>query len=139
MVREVGIFVCTVAICYFYGDILFLYLCKQMKASSTWIIQLLIRGFTDKEFTLFVFSPCQYESLTMASREEAQTLRVQLEEQRERARKEMQEAQRHGNDAQGELEKSHINLRRLEEEVCVCVGSVCVQCSLACLAGSFLL
>ncbi|XP_031155152.1 cingulin isoform X2 [Sander lucioperca] len=59
----------------------------------------------------------EYESLTMASREEAQTLRVQLEEQRERARKEMQEAQRHGNDAQGELEKSHINLRRLEEEM----------------------
>ncbi|XP_041798472.1 cingulin isoform X2 [Chelmon rostratus] len=58
-----------------------------------------------------------YESLTVSSREEAQTLRVQLEEQRERARKEMQEAQRHGNDAQSELERSHINLRRLEEEM----------------------
>lgn len=63
----------------------------------------------------------------MSSREEAQTLRVQLEEQRERARKEMQEAQRHGNDAQSELERSHINLRRLEEEVCVFVLSVCVH------------
>ncbi|XP_034730292.1 cingulin isoform X3 [Etheostoma cragini] len=59
----------------------------------------------------------EYESLTVSSREEAQTLRVQLEEQRERARKEMQEAQRHGNYAQGELEKSHINLKRLEEEM----------------------
>ncbi|XP_023284308.1 cingulin-like, partial [Seriola lalandi dorsalis] len=62
----------------------------------------------------------EYESLTMSSREEAQALRIQLEEQRERARKEMQEVQRHGNDAQTELDRSHINLRRLEEEVCVC-------------------
>ncbi|KAM6935814.1 cingulin isoform 1-T2 [Lycodopsis pacificus] len=59
----------------------------------------------------------EYESLTVSSREEVQTLRVQLEEQRERARKETQEAQRHGNDAQSELERSHINLRRLEEEM----------------------
>ncbi|XP_059195304.1 cingulin isoform X2 [Centropristis striata] len=59
----------------------------------------------------------EYESLTVSSREEAQTLRVQLEEQRERARKEMQEAQRHGNDAQSELERNTINLRRLEEEM----------------------
>ncbi|XP_040900778.1 cingulin isoform X2 [Toxotes jaculatrix] len=59
----------------------------------------------------------EYESLTMSSRGEAQVLRVQLEEQRERARKEMQEVQRHGNDAQTELEKSHTNLRRLEEEM----------------------
>uniref|UniRef100_A0A3Q3VTA0 Cingulin n=1 Tax=Mola mola TaxID=94237 RepID=A0A3Q3VTA0_MOLML len=58
----------------------------------------------------------EYESLTVSSREEAQALRVQLEEQRERTRKEMQEAQRHGNDAQSELDRSHINLRRLEEE-----------------------
>lgn len=57
----------------------------------------------------------------MSSREGVQALRVQLEEQRERARKEMQEAQRHGNDAQTELERSHLNLRRLEEEVCICV------------------
>lgn len=63
----------------------------------------------------------------MSSREEAQALRVQLEEQRERARKEMQEAQRHGNDAQSELDRSHINLRRLEEEVCVFVLSACVH------------
>lgn len=53
----------------------------------------------------------------MSSREEAQALRVQLEEQRERARKEMQEVQRHGKDAQSELDRSHVNLRRLEEEV----------------------
>ncbi|XP_070768255.1 cingulin [Enoplosus armatus] len=59
----------------------------------------------------------EYESLTVSSREEAQALRVQQEEHRERARKEMQEAQRHGNDAQSELERSHINLRRLEEEM----------------------
>lgn len=71
-------------------------------------------------------SPCQYESLTVSSREEAQALRVQLEEQRERARKEMQEVHRHGNDAQSELERTHTNLRRLEEEVCVFVLSVCV-------------
>ncbi|XP_039974243.1 cingulin isoform X2 [Xiphias gladius] len=59
----------------------------------------------------------EYESLTMSSKEEAKVLRVQLEEQRERARKEMQEVQRHGNDAHTELERSHINLRRLEEEM----------------------
>ncbi|XP_029308084.1 cingulin isoform X2 [Cottoperca gobio] len=59
----------------------------------------------------------EYESLTVSSREEAQTLRVQLEEQKERARKEMQEVQRHGKDAQSELERSHLNLRRLEEEM----------------------
>nr|XP_046255805.1 cingulin isoform X3 [Scatophagus argus] len=59
----------------------------------------------------------EYESLIMSSREEAQALRVQLEEQRERARKEMQEVHRHGNDAQSELERSHLNLRRLEEEM----------------------
>lgn len=78
----------------------------------------------------FLFHPLslsnQYESLAMSSREEVQALRVQLEEQRERARKEMHEVQRHGNDAQTELERSHVNLRRLEEEVCVCVLSVCV-------------
>lgn len=60
---------------------------------------------------------CQHESLVASSREEAQALRVQLEEQRERARREMQEAQRHGSSAQSELDRSHMNLRRLEEEV----------------------
>ncbi|XP_034409828.1 cingulin isoform X2 [Cyclopterus lumpus] len=59
----------------------------------------------------------EYESLTVSSRGEVQTLRVQLEEQREKARKEMQESQWHGNDAQSELERSHINLKRLEEEM----------------------
>lgn len=95
-----------------------------------------------KSFSLF-FTPCtcrsfcQYESLTVSSREEAQALRVQQEEQRERARKEMQEAQRHGNNAQSELERSHTNLRRLEEEVCVfeCLRA----CVLACSAELFLL
>lgn len=53
----------------------------------------------------------------MSSREEAQALRVQMEEQKERARKDVQEAQRHGNDAQRELDQSHVTLRRLEEEV----------------------
>ncbi|AWO96588.1 putative cingulin [Scophthalmus maximus] len=59
----------------------------------------------------------EHESLTMSSREETQALRVQLEEQREKARKEMQEVHRHGNDAQTELERNHLNLRRLEEEM----------------------
>lgn len=53
----------------------------------------------------------------MSSREEAQALRVQMEEQKEKARKDVQEAQRHGNDAQRELDQSHMTLRRLEEEV----------------------
>lgn len=53
----------------------------------------------------------------MSLREEAQALRVQMEEQKERARKDVQEAQRHGNDAQRELDQSHMTLRRLEEEV----------------------
>lgn len=60
----------------------------------------------------------------MSSREEMQALKVQLEEQREKARKEMQEVQRNGNSAQTELERSHLNLRRLEEEVCVLSGYV---------------
>lgn len=55
----------------------------------------------------------------MSSKDEARTLKVQLEEQRERARKEMQEVQRHGNDAQTELDRSQTNLKRLEEEVCL--------------------
>ncbi|KAK1896120.1 Cingulin [Dissostichus eleginoides] len=59
----------------------------------------------------------EYETLTVSSKEEAQILRVQLEEQREKARKEVQETQRHGKDAQSELERSQINLRRLEEEI----------------------
>ncbi|XP_077453734.1 cingulin isoform X1 [Stigmatopora argus] len=59
----------------------------------------------------------EFESLTISSRGEAQTLKVQLEEQKERARKEMQEVQRHGSDAQTELDRSHTNLRRLEEEL----------------------
>lgn len=61
-----------------------------------------------------------------SSREETQALRVQLEEQRERARREMQEAQRHGSSAQSELERSHMNMRRLEEEVRVCVFAACI-------------
>lgn len=77
--------------------------------------------------TLILFCPalsCQHEALSGSSREEVQALRVQMEEHRERARKEIQEAQRHGNDAQSELDQSHTNLRRLEEEVCVCFESV---------------
>ncbi|XP_062254791.1 cingulin isoform X3 [Platichthys flesus] len=59
----------------------------------------------------------EHESLTTSLREEAQALRVQLEEQRDRARKEMHEVQRHGNDAETELERSKTNLKRLEEEM----------------------
>ncbi|XP_047455802.1 cingulin isoform X2 [Mugil cephalus] len=59
----------------------------------------------------------EHESLTASSKEESQALKAQLEEQRDRARKEMQEVQRQGNDAQSELERSRANLRRLEEEV----------------------
>lgn len=98
----------------------------------------------NKNITVFAFwfvpslslSSCQYESLTMSSREEVQALKVQLEEQREKARKEIQEAQRNGNSAQTELERSHLNLRRLEEEVCfacLCFESLRV-CLLSCLA-----
>ncbi|CAN9513590.1 unnamed protein product [Ophioblennius macclurei] len=57
------------------------------------------------------------DSLTASSREEVQALKVQLEEQRERARKEMQEAQRQGTDAHSELERSQVNLRRQEEDM----------------------
>lgn len=66
-------------------------------------------------------SPCQCESLTVSSREGTQAFRVQLEEQREKARKDMQEVQRQGNEAQTEVERSNLNLRRLEDEVCVCL------------------
>ncbi|XP_077430815.1 cingulin isoform X4 [Vanacampus margaritifer] len=59
----------------------------------------------------------EFESLAESSRGEVQGLKVQLEEQRERARKEMQDVQRHGSDAQTELDRSHTNLRRLEEEL----------------------
>lgn len=60
----------------------------------------------------------------MSSREELQALRLQLEEHKDKARKEMQEAQRHGNDAQSDLEQSRLNVRRLEEEVGVPVTIV---------------
>lgn len=63
----------------------------------------------------------------MSSREEVQALRVQMEEQKEKARKDLQEVQRHGNDAQRELDQSHMNLRRLEEEVGVCFLSARVR------------
>lgn len=63
----------------------------------------------------------------MSSREEAQALRVQMEEQKERARKDVQEAQRHGNDAQRELDQSQMTLRRLEEEV----GVSFIECTFA--------
>ncbi|CAG6015405.1 unnamed protein product [Menidia menidia] len=59
----------------------------------------------------------EHTSLNLSLKEETQVLKVQLEEQRERARKEMQEAQRHGNDAHSELERSQLNLRRVEEEM----------------------
>lgn len=39
----------------------------------------------------------------------------------------MHEAQRHGSNAQSELDRSHTNLRRLEEEVCVFVLSAYVH------------
>lgn len=69
---------------------------------------------------------CQYDSLNVSLREETQALRVQLEEQKERARKEVQEVQRHENDAHSELEKSQMNKRKLEEEVCACGLRTCV-------------
>lgn len=79
--------------------------------------------------------------MNVSLREETQALRAQLEEQKERARKEMQEAQRHGNDAHAELERSQINMRKLEEEVCpgdlsICVFSILSDsfCHDACLA-----
>ncbi|XP_062279359.1 cingulin isoform X1 [Scomber scombrus] len=57
------------------------------------------------------------ESLTLSSREGTQALRLQLEEQREKVRKDMQEVQRQGNEAQTELERSNLNLKRLEDEI----------------------
>ncbi|CAL8360878.1 unnamed protein product [Arctogadus glacialis] len=59
----------------------------------------------------------EHESVQGSSREEVQILRAQLEEQREKTRKETQEAHRHGNDAQDDLERSQASLRRLEEEM----------------------
>ncbi|KAK5606741.1 hypothetical protein CRENBAI_016086 [Crenichthys baileyi] len=59
----------------------------------------------------------EHESLNVTSKEEIQNLKVQLEEQRERTRKEVQEALRHGNDSKSELERNQLNLRRLEEEM----------------------
>lgn len=77
-------------------------------------------------FVLPASSFCQYDSLNVSLREETQALRVQLEEQKERARKEVQEVQRHENDAHSELEKSQMNKRKLEEEVCACGLRTCV-------------
>ncbi|XP_028326762.1 cingulin isoform X1 [Gouania willdenowi] len=57
------------------------------------------------------------ESLMTSSKKETQALRVQLEDLRESARKDMQEAQRHENDAQSELQLTLMNLRKLEEEM----------------------
>ncbi|XP_038850978.1 cingulin-like isoform X2 [Salvelinus namaycush] len=58
----------------------------------------------------------EFESLSQSSGEEVQVLRAQLEEQRERSRRETQEAQRQGNDRLVELERSQTSLKRLEEE-----------------------
>lgn len=107
---------------------LFLHLCSEIPAAHYRIHSTKISS--SDFFPPLPLPPCllfQYESLTVSSREEEQALRVQLEEQRERARKEMQEAQRHGNDAQSSLDRSHINLRRLEDEVCVFVLSAYVN------------
>ncbi|KAK7886816.1 hypothetical protein WMY93_026437 [Mugilogobius chulae] len=59
----------------------------------------------------------EFESLVVSSKEESRALKVQLEEQREKARKDLQEVHRHGTDAQTELERSHGNVRRMEEEI----------------------
>ncbi|XP_019897023.2 cingulin isoform X2 [Esox lucius] len=59
----------------------------------------------------------EFESLSQSSGEQVQALRAQLEEQRERSRRETQEAQRQGNDRLAELENSQSSLRRLEDEV----------------------
>ncbi|XP_008429923.1 cingulin [Poecilia reticulata] len=59
----------------------------------------------------------EYESLNVTSKEEIQALKGQLEEQRERTRKEVHEAHRHGNDTKSELERNQQSLRRLEEEM----------------------
>ncbi|XP_052365611.1 cingulin-like isoform X2 [Oncorhynchus keta] len=59
----------------------------------------------------------EFESLSQSSGEEVQVLRAQLEEQRERSRRETQEAQRRGNDTLVELERSQTSHKMLEEEV----------------------
>ncbi|KAJ0000426.1 hypothetical protein NQD34_012268 [Periophthalmus magnuspinnatus] len=59
----------------------------------------------------------EFESLVVSSKEESRLLKVQLEEQKEKARKDMQEVQRHGTDAQTELDRSQSNIRRMEEEM----------------------
>ncbi|KAJ8005000.1 hypothetical protein DPEC_G00142110 [Dallia pectoralis] len=58
----------------------------------------------------------EFESLSQSSGEEVKALRAQLEEQRERSRREIQEAQRQGNDRLAELEKTQSSLRKLEDE-----------------------
>ncbi|XP_031643308.1 cingulin isoform X2 [Oncorhynchus kisutch] len=58
----------------------------------------------------------EFESLSQSSGEEVQVLRAQLEEQRERSRRETQEAQRQGNDTLVELERSQTSHKMLEEE-----------------------
>ncbi|XP_071251621.1 cingulin-like isoform X2 [Salvelinus alpinus] len=58
----------------------------------------------------------EFECLSQSSGEEVQVLRAQVEEQRERSRRETQEAQRQGNDRLVELERSQTSLKRLEEE-----------------------
>ncbi|KAM9782621.1 cingulin [Neosynchiropus ocellatus] len=58
-----------------------------------------------------------YESLTASSQEEARALKAHLEEQRDKARKEIQEAQRLGSEAQTQLDRNHFNSKRLEEEM----------------------
>ncbi|XP_020783626.2 cingulin isoform X2 [Boleophthalmus pectinirostris] len=59
----------------------------------------------------------EFESLVVSSKEESRLLKVQLEEQKEKARKDLQEIQRHGTDAQTELDRSQGNIRRMEEEM----------------------
>uniref|UniRef100_A0A3B5MRP9 Cingulin n=1 Tax=Xiphophorus couchianus TaxID=32473 RepID=A0A3B5MRP9_9TELE len=58
----------------------------------------------------------EYESLNVTSKEGIQALKAQLEEQRERTRKEVQDAQRHGNDTKSELDRNKKELQLACEE-----------------------
>lgn len=57
------------------------------------------------------------EQLSLDSQQQVRLLQGQLEEYKERCRKEVQDTQRQGRERQAELEKAQGNLRSLQEEV----------------------
>lgn len=63
------------------------------------------------------FCPCQMEMMMEDSRQSVSALQSQLEDYRERSRKDLQEAQRNNKDRLAELQRAQTNLKAQQDEV----------------------